>query len=206
MAKPTRRDVAMLPVVLGAVAEGGAEAQTAVPVDNASLADVQQALAKWSTTPSALTRAYIARIEAYDRAGPGLNSVREINPDAVSIAGRFDGVKPTARQPLAGVPILVKDNIATGDKQHTTAGSLALEGARAKDDATVVKQLRAAGAVILGKANLTEFANILAIDMPSGYSSLGGQVKNPYSTTLLDDRGIQIAGWGEPPVQAPVAA
>ena len=192
MAKPTRRDVAMLPVVLGAVAAGGAEAQTAVPVDNASLADVQQALAKGSTTPSALARAYIARIEAYDRAGPGLNSVREINPDAVSIAGRFDGVKPTARQPLAGVPILVKDNIATGDKQHTTAGSLALEGARAKDDATVIKQLRAAGAVILGKANLTEFANILAIDMPSGYSSLGGQVKNPYSTTLLDDRGIPV--------------
>jgi amidase len=118
--------------------------------------------------------------------------VREINPDALSLAARLDGVKPSARQPLAGVPILVKDNIATGDKQHTTAGSLALESARAKDDATVVKRLRAAGAVILGKANLTEFANIIAIDMPSGYSSLGGQVKNPYSPSLLDDRGIPL--------------
>jgi amidase len=118
--------------------------------------------------------------------------VREINLDALSIAAKFDNVKPSSQQPLAGVPILVKDNIATGDKQHTTAGSLALETARAKDDATVVKRLRAAGAVILGKANLTEFANILAIDMPSGYSSLGGQVKNPYSTTLMDDRGIPV--------------
>jgi amidase len=118
--------------------------------------------------------------------------VRELNPEALAIAGRLDGVKPSVQQPLAGVPILVKDNIATGDQQHTTAGSLALESARAKDDATVIKQLRAAGAVILGKANLTEFANILAIEMPSGYSSLGGQVKNPYSTTLLDDRGIPV--------------
>jgi amidase len=192
MAKPTRRDVTMLPVVLGAVAASGAEAQTALPLDNASLAELQQALAKGTTTSSALTRAYLARIEAYDRAGPFLNAVREINPEALAIAGRFDGVKPSAKQPLAGVPILVKDNIATGDKQHTTAGSLALESARAKADATVVKQLRAAGAVILGKANLTEFANILAIDMPSGYSSLGGQVKNPYVPALLDDRGIPV--------------
>ena len=107
--------------------------------------------------------------------------MREINPDALAIAGKLDGAKPSVERPLAGVPILVKDNIATGDKQPTTAGSLALEGARAKEDATVVKRLRAAGAVILGKANLTEFANILAIDMPSGYSSLGGQVKNPYA-------------------------
>ena len=87
------------------------------------------------------------------------------------------------------MPILVKDNIATGDKQHTTAGSLALAKARAPSATrTVVKRLRAAGAVILGKANLTEFANILAIDMPSGYSSLGGQVKNPYAPALLDDQ------------------
>jgi amidase len=193
MAKPTRRDVTLMPVVLGAMAAGRAEAQqTGIAVDNASLADVQQALSQGQITASALTQAYLARIEAYDRAGPGLNSVRELNPDALSIAGRFDGVKPPPKQPLAGVPILVKDNIATGDKQHTTAGSLALEGARAKDDSTVVKRLRAAGAVILGKANLTEFANIIAIDMPSGYSSLGGQVKNPYSTTLLDDRGIPV--------------
>src|SRR6185369_16857097 len=106
-------------------------------------------------------------------------------------AGKLDAVKPSARQPLAGVPILVKDNIATGDKQHTTGGSLALEGARAKGDATVVKQLRAAGAVVLGKANLTEFANIIAVDMPSGYSSLGGQVRNAYAPQL-NERNVPI--------------
>ena len=192
MAKPTRRELAMLPVAIAAAASGRAAAQSGIAVDNATLADVTQALADGRITSSALTRAYLARIEAYDRAGPGLNSVREVNPDALSIAGQLDGVKPSAQQPLAGVPILVKDNIATDDQQHTTAGSLALATARARNDATVVKLLRAAGAVILGKANLTEFANILAIDMPSGYSSLGGQVKNPYSPALLDNRGIPV--------------
>jgi len=189
---PTRRDLAMLPLAIGAMASGRAEAQPSLAIENASLAEVLQALADGKTNATALTRAYLARIEAYDRGGPGLNSVREVNPDAMAIASGLDRAKPSARQPLAGVPILVKDNIATGDKQHTTAGSLALENARAKDDATVVKRLRAAGAVILGKANLTEFANIIAVDMPSGYSSLGGQVKNPYSPTLLDDRGIPV--------------
>lgn len=192
MKKPTRRDVTLASVAIGAVAAAGAQAQTTLAVDNASMGDVIQALAEGKTTATALTRAYLARIEAYDRGGPGLNSVRELNPEALAIAGRLDNIKPSAKQPLAGVPILIKDNIATGDKQHTTAGSLALETARAKDDATVVKRLRAAGAVILGKANLTEFANILAIDMPSGYSSLGGQVKNPYAPHLVDDRGIPV--------------
>jgi len=163
-----------------------------VPVENASLAELQEALAKGATSASALARACLARIEAYDKAGPGLNSVREVNPEALAIAGRLDSVKPSARQPLAGLPILLKDNIATGDKQHTTAGSLALESARAKGDAPAVKRLRDAGAVILGKANLTEFANILAIGMPSGYSSLGGQVKNPYAANLLGDHDIPV--------------
>src|SRR5579863_5500199 len=164
-------------------------------IENASLADLQQALAAGRTTSSALTRAYVDRIEAYDRGGVALNSVREVNPDALAVAGLRDGQKPSKRYPLAGIPILVKDNIATGDRQHTTAGSLALEGARARQDATVVKRLRAAGAVILGKANLTEFANILAIDMPSGYSSLGGQVRNPYAPAL-DDRGVPVVSPG----------
>ncbi len=192
MRKPTRRDVTLASVAIGAVAAAGAQAQTALAVENASMGDVIQALAEGKTTATTLAKAYLARIEAYDRAGPRLNSVRELNPEALAIAGRLDSIKPSAKQPLAGVPILIKDNIATGDKQHTTAGSLALADARAKDDATVVKRLRAAGAVILGKANLTEFANILAIDMPSGYSSLGGQVKNPYSPQLMDDRGILV--------------
>ncbi|HEU0217920.1 MAG TPA: amidase family protein [Stellaceae bacterium] len=160
-------------------------------LSNAPLADIQQALQQGRMTSSALARGYLARIEAYDRAGPAVNSVREINPDALAIAAERDGQKPSKRYPLVGIPILVKDNVATGDRQHTTAGSLALETARARQDATVVKRLRAAGAVILGKANLTEFANILAIGMPSGYSSLGGQVKNPY-VPLLDDKGVPV--------------
>src|ERR1700733_4320130 len=162
-----------------------------IDLANATLSDLQQALAEGRTTSSALTRAYLERIAAHDRAGWALNSVREVNPEALAIAASLDGAKPSKRQPLAGIPILVKDNIATGDRQHTTAGSLALETARAKADAIVVTRLRAAGAVILGKANLTEFANILAIDMPSGYSSLGGQVKNPY-VPLLDAKGVPV--------------
>lgn len=159
---------------------------------DSSLSDVIAALKSGRTSASTLTKTYLARIRAYDRGGPKLNSVREVNPDALMIARGLDGLKPSAARPLAGVPILLKDNIATGDKQHTTAGSLALKDARARDDATLVKQLRAAGAVILGKVNLTEFANILTVDMPSGYSSAGGQVKNAYAPDLLDERGIPV--------------
>jgi amidase len=180
-------------VLTGAGAAMAAEekANGTLCIENASLAELQQALLDGRTTASALTRAYLARIEAYDRAGPNLNSVREVNPDALAIAASFDRIKPNPKQPLAGIPILVKDNIATGDKQHTTAGALALADARGKRDAALVAKLRAAGAVILGKANLTEFANIIAIDMPSGYSSLGGQVKNPYAPAL-DDKGVPV--------------
>jgi amidase len=157
-----------------------------VPVDDASLSELQEALAQGRVTSTELTRAYLARIEAYDRHGPGLNSLRVTNPDALAIAASLDREKPSADRPLAGLPILLKDNIATGDRQPTTAGSLALDGAHARDDAPVVSKLRDAGAVILGKANLTEFANVLAIGMPSGYSSIAGYVRNPYSPKLMD--------------------
>jgi amidase len=187
MKKPTRRDAAR-----PATTAARADAPTMLKLENTPMSDLIHALASGRITATALTKSYFARIAAYDRDGPALNSVRELNPDALTIAGKLDGTKPSAKRPLAGIPILVKDNIATGDKQPTTAGSLALKGARARRDATVVKLLRDAGAVILGKANLTEFANILAIDMPSGYSSLGGQVKNPYAPTLMDNRGIPV--------------
>jgi amidase len=190
MKKPTRRDAHL------AAAAASAEAPTMMKLDNAPMSEIIDALASGRFTATALAKGYLARIEAYDRAGPMLNSVRELNPDALAIAGKLDDTRPSVKRPLAGIPILVKDNIATGDKQPTTAGSLALEGARAKDDATVVKLLRDAGAVILGKANLTEFANMLAIDMPSGYSSLGGQVKNPYAPTLMDEQGIPVVSPG----------
>jgi len=165
--------------------------ESSVDIANSSLAELQEALAARRISASELTQAYLNRIDAVDRAGPALNSVREVNPDALAIAAALDGKRGSKRRPLAGIPILVKDNIATGDRQHTTAGSVALEDARAKGDAPLVARLRAAGAVILGKANLTEFANIMAIDMPAGYSSLGGQVKNPYAPAL-DDRGKPI--------------
>lgn len=183
MKKPSRR-------AAGRVMTAAAETAITPRLEDAPMSEIAHALASGRLTATALTRAYIARIEAYDRNGPALNAVRALNPDALSIAGKLDETKPSAKRPLAGIPILLKDNIATGDKQPTTAGSLALEGARARGDATVVKLLRDAGAVILGKANLTEFANMLAIDMPSGYSSLGGQVKNPYAPALVDDHGI----------------
>lgn len=183
MTKPPRRDARLT-------------AATGLKLEDASMGDIVDALANGHVTATALTEAYLARIEACDRNGPMLNAVRALNPDALAIEGKLDGTRPSARRPLAGVPILLKDNIATGDRQPTTAGSLALEGARARGDATIVKLLRDAGAVILGKANLTEFANMLAIDMPGGYSSLGGQVKNPYVPALTDDRGIPVVDPG----------
>jgi amidase len=164
-------------------------------IDNATIAELQAALAGRQTTAAALVRAYVARMEAYDAAGPSLNAVREVNPDGLTDAAACDGLAPSRSRPLAGIPILLKDNIATGDGQHTTAGSLALAGARGVRDATLVTRLRAAGAIILGKANLTEFANIMAIGMPAGYSSLGGQVRNPYAPAL-DDKGVPLVSPG----------
>jgi amidase len=161
----------------------------------ATVSELQAALASGKTTAAELVEGYLARIKAHDRAGLRLNAVREINPDAPAIAAAADSDRAAARGPLDGIPILVKDNIATGDAQHTTAGSLALEGARARADATVVARLRQAGAIILGKTNLTEFANILAIGMPAGYSSLGGQVRNPH-LPQLDSEGVPMLSPG----------
>src|ERR1700720_4535915 len=177
------------------MAASDARAARAVCVENATIGELRQALTAGDATAAGLVEAYLARIAAYDRAGPRLDAAREVNPDAPAVATQSDARERTTRRPLEGIPILIKDNIATADAQHTTAGSLALEGARAKDDATIVKLLREAGAVILGKANLPEFANILAIDMPSGYSSLGGQVKNPYAPQL-NLRGVPIVSPG----------
>ncbi|MEY9359842.1 amidase [Bradyrhizobium yuanmingense] len=191
MQKSSRRNAGIAAAAVSAEAPTSPKLDHA-RLDHASMSDIAHALADGRVTATALVKAYLARIEAYDRDGPKLNAVRALNPNALTIAGRLDGVKPSAKRPLAGIPILVKDNIATGDAQPTTAGSLALEGARARDDATLVKLLREAGAVILGKANLTEFSNMLAIDMSHGFSSLGGQVKNPYAPALADDHGIPV--------------
>jgi amidase len=183
--------VVLLAWTAAAIAAPALAAEGAVCVENATIDDLQGALAAGRTTAADLVRAYAARIEAYDRAGPRLNAVREMNPDALAIAAAIDARKSGPRRPLEGIPVLLKDNIATADGQHTTAGSLALADAYANRDATVTRLLRDAGAVILGKANLTEFANILSMDMPSGYSSLGGQVKNPFAPEV-NARGVPI--------------
>ena len=169
------------------------DAKQAVCVQDASIAELREALDARRISVVDLVRAYTDRIGAYDRAGPMLTAVRELNPDAPAIATAQDAAirRRGKLPPLHGIPILLKDNIATDDKLHTTAGSLALADAGAQRDATVAARLRRAGAVILGKANLTEFANILAVGMPSGYSSLGGQVRNPYAPEV-NERGVPI--------------
>jgi amidase len=164
-------------------------------VGNATINDLQEALASRQTTAVDLVRTYAARINAYDRAGPNLNAVRQVNPDALAIAESLDANPSGGRRQLEGIPILIKDNIATGDAQPTTVGSLALADAHANRDAKVVRLLREAGAVILGKSNLTEFASVLTVGMPGGYSSIAGQVRNPYAPQL-DQGGIAIVSPG----------
>lgn len=144
---------------------------------------LSQALREGRTTVRAIADAHLARIAAIDKAGPKLNAIIELNPDALKEADRLDAM---ARQgqwlgPLHGIPVLLKDNIATGDRMHTTAGSLALDGVRASRDAALVEQLRAAGALILAKTNLSEWANIRSTRSTSGWSSRGGLTRNPHA-------------------------
>src|SRR5438093_2866090 len=125
---------------------------------------------------------YLRRIDEIDRTGPALRSVIEVNPDALTIADQLDAERKTRgpRGPLHGVPILIKDNIDTADRMLTTAGSLALEGSTPSRDAFLVQRSRAAGVVILGKTNLSEWANYRSTHSTSGWSGRGGQVRNPY--------------------------
>ncbi|MDX1665262.1 MAG: amidase [Candidatus Promineifilaceae bacterium] len=148
-----------------------------------TIAEIQRRMKGGTLTARELTASYLERIEQIDRNGPQLNSVIEVNPDAQEIAERLDEERAArgARSPLHGIPILLKENIATADQMQTTAGSLALEGVRAEDDAFLVRRLRAAGAVILGKANLSEWANFRSTRSSSGWSSRGGQTRNPYA-------------------------
>ncbi len=177
-------------------------------VAEASLDALRAALDGGQVTSLELVDQYEARIAALDRAGPHLNAVRSLNPDAASLAAARDAARARGeapRGPLDGIPVLIKDNIATGDREPTTAGSLALAGVLAQRDAFVTRQLRRAGAIILGKANLTEFANFIAVDMPSGYSALGGQVLNPYAPGL-DEKGLPLADPGGSSSGSAVAA
>jgi amidase len=151
--------------------------------EEATVDALQRRLAAGTLTSRRLTAAYLARIAALDRRGPALHHVIETNPDALAIAEALDAERRTkrARGPLHGVPVLLKDNVDTHDRTTTTAGSLALAGSVPPRDATVARKLREAGAVLLGKANLSEWANIRSTHSSSGWSARGGQAKNPYS-------------------------
>jgi len=152
-------------------------------LDELSITDLQTALQSGKYTSRSLVEKYLDRIRDIDKDGPRLNSVIEINPDAESIATALDRERKDkgTRGPLHGIPILIKDNIDTADRMMTTAGSLALLGAKPSQDAFVAKRLREAGAVILGKTNLSEWANFRSNHSSSGWSGRGGQTKNPYA-------------------------
>jgi len=148
-----------------------------------AISDLQAGLASGKYTARSLVEEYQARIASMDKQGPTLNHVLEANPDALMIADQLDGERKAGklRGPLHGIPILVKDNVDTADRMHTSAGSLALENSIPLRDSWVAERLRAAGAVILGKTNLSEWANIRSTHSSSGWSGRGGQCKNPYA-------------------------
>lgn len=164
-----------------AASSSGGPASSATPTYYANIADLQQKMQDGSLDSIMLTRDFIQRIGKLDQAGPRVNSVIELNPDAVSIAGQRDADRAShLHDALWGIPVLLKANIDTGDKMPTTAGSLALLGAPAPRDATVAAKLRDAGAVIIGKANLSEWANFRSSHSSSGWSGRGGLTRNPY--------------------------
>jgi amidase len=160
----------------------GAAADAGLEIEEAGLEALQAALAGGRTTARRLTEAYLDRIERLDRRGPTLRSVIETNPDALAIADALDAEQRAKgpRGPLHGIPILLKDNVDTHDRMTTTAGSLALEGSTPPRDSFIAERLRAAGAVLLGKANMSEWANLRSNKSSSGWSARGGQCRNPY--------------------------
>ena len=173
-----------LGVLLAAAAAPIAPASArTVKVEEVSLEQAQALMTAGRTTSADLTRAYLDRIAAMDRKGPTLRSVIAVNPDAVAQARALDAERKAGRLrgPLHGVPVLIKDNVETADRMATTAGSLALKDNVTGRDAPVVAALRAAGAVILGKTNLSEWANIRSTHAMSGWSAVGGLVRNPYA-------------------------
>lgn len=155
----------------------------AFPAPEATIAGLQERMGSGELTARSLAEAYLARVELIDRGGPGLRSVIEVNPDALPLADALDAERRARgpRGPLHGIPVLVKDNVDTADAMKTTAGSLALLGAEPERDAFVVRRLRGAGAVLLGKTNLSEWANFRSTRSTSGWSARGGQCRNPYA-------------------------
>jgi amidase len=166
---------------------GGAALAQETPVgpfelEEITVAELQEGMRSGRFTAKSLTEAYLARIDAIDKRGPAINAVIELNPDAGGIAEALDRERKEKgpRGPLHGIPVLIKDNINTADRMHTTAGSLALSENIAARDAFVAQRLREAGAVILGKTNLSEWANFRSTHSTSGWSGRGGQTRNPF--------------------------
>src|SRR5277367_6463968 len=152
-------------------------------LDEVTIAELQAGMASGKFSARLIAEKYLARIEEIDKHGPSVNSVLEVNPDALAIADALDKERKDqhVRGPMHGIPVLIKDNIDTADRMQTTAGSLALLGSKPAKDAFVAQRLREAGAVILGKTNLSEWANIRSSHSSSGWSGRGGQTKNPYA-------------------------
>src|SRR5216117_2629772 len=163
---------------------GQSATPTSIPTQHneATVAQLQAQMASGMLTSEQLTSEYINRILALDQNGPGVNAVIEVNPDALVMAHNADAKRRRGivLGPLHGIPVLLKDNIDTGDKMQTSAGSFALVGTPARRDSTVAAKLRAGGAVILGKTNLSEWANFRSFESVSGWSGRGGQTHNPY--------------------------
>jgi amidase len=166
-----------------AVPRGAQNPPSTFALAEATIEQLQEWMQTRRYTSRQIVDLYLERIEQIDRGGPALASVIEVNPDARAIADALDAERSTRgpRGPLHGIPVLIKDNIDTADRMSTTAGSLALEGSVASRDAFLVERLRAAGAVILGKTNLSEWANFRSTKSSSGWSARGGQTRNPYA-------------------------
>jgi amidase len=179
---------ALLPALAGAreVAKPATSSSLEVEafeLDELTIADLQTGMASGKFTSRTLTAKYLARIDALDKNGPAVNSVIEVNPDAMAMADTADQARSSGgnRGLLHGIPVVIKDNIDTADRMQTTAGSLALFDSRPAQDAFVARKLREAGAVILGKTNLSEWANIRSTHSTSGWSGRGGLTRNPYA-------------------------
>jgi amidase len=179
----------------GAPGSGGAPVAP-FELEELPITELQRGMQEGRWTARTITEAYLARIAELDQRGPALRSLLDINPDALDIADRLDAERRAgrARGPLHGIPVVVKDNLDTADRMTTTAGSLALEGSLPARDATVARRLRDAGAILLAKANLSEWANFRSDKGSSGWSARGGQCRNPYA--LDRNPGGSSAGSG----------
>lgn len=178
------RGLAAVAIAVASVTLYAQQPRRAAPsLEEVTVAELQRRLTSGALTSRALVQQYLARIDEVDRRGPALRSIIETNPDALAIADRMDGERRAGRVrgPLHGIPVVLKDNIATGDSMLTTAGSLAMATTPAPRDAFLAQRLRDAGAIIMAKTNLSEWANFRSTRSSSGWSGRGGQTRNPYA-------------------------